>query len=136
MFDLNPNSFDNLDSEERETLVELLETRALIHARQAELMRLRVEAVKSPTPEALQRAETYAQIHLKPLRDALEQQMHKLAGKVVDKEKFQELLPMVLMSLAQAVDIPLLLTILGADPDVVVEALTKVREYFAKGMES
>jgi hypothetical protein len=135
MFDLNEaNSFEHLDEETHDTLVSLLEKRTSYFAHQTELNRLRIAALTTPTAEAWQAVTDYGTNHIKPLRESMGPEIMKLVEQAVNVDVIKAMLPMLLAALAQAVDIPLILTTLGADPDMVTSVVGSAQEYFRNGM--
>lgn len=123
-------SFEHLDPETREVLISLIEKRTAYFAHQTELNRLRIAAIRTPTPEALQAVEEYAATHVRPLRESMAPEMTKLMEQAINVERLMNMLPMVLSALTTSVDVPLLLTILGADPDMISTLVGSAQEYF------
>lgn len=134
MFPTNMDtSFQNLDEETRQDLADLLDSRAEYLTHQISVNRLRAVALRDPTPENLEAVEDYATEYVKPLREELAAQTHRLVEAAVDIDGIKAMLPAVLMGLSQSINIPLLLTASGADPDMITLVVTEAQDYFRNG---
>jgi CHAT domain-containing protein len=126
-------SFQNLDDETRQDLADLLDSRAEYLTHQISVNRLRAIALRDPTPENLEAVEDYATEYVKPLREELAAQTHRLVEAAVDIDGLKAMLPAVLLALSQSINVPLLLTASGADPDMITLVVTEAQDYFRNG---
>lgn len=127
-------SFSYLSDEKREALISLLEKRNEYCAHTIELNRLRIEAIANPSAATVDAVEEYSREHMLPLRVGMMPEMELLLKQSINTEQLQTMLPMVLAALAQAIDMELLLTTMGADADMIAETIGRTQEFFRRGM--
>lgn len=127
-------SFDSMSEEQRESLAEYLVTRKEYLEKKAYLDGLRIQALQRPGSENEDKLQNYAVTQVAPLRRQMEDQLRGVLDETVDKESIQAMLPMVLMTLMQNINTPMLMTVLNFDPDRIDDFAEKASEYFKRGM--
>ena len=124
----------DLEPDLRRKLAQFLERRNTYLTQTQELNRRKVALLVNPTPATRRDLEDYISAVIAPARERLYEDTIELFKEAVDVQKLKEMLPMALMALSEAVNFPILLTLLGADPEDIEKLVGKLRDYFSRGM--
>jgi hypothetical protein len=130
--DLFP-SITEADEETRLKLAELLENRNEYLQQQLTLNSLRVTMLRDGTPESEQRAKDFSSTVVAPLREKMTPQIIELLQSSFDIKGIKGLMPIIVMGILQSVNLPVLLTTLGLEPDQVEQLASLVQDYVKKG---
>lgn len=136
MFVNDPNGmrFADLDEETRQKLANFLHDRAAYQMKSAEISTLRAKAIMTSDPKLHEDVETMASTVLTPMRESLNEPMFDLIKASVDVDGILEMLPMLLMVITQNVDLDLLLTAMGIEPDTVTKIMSEVTGFIGSNM--
>ena len=126
-------SLIEMDEETRLKLAELLEGRNEHLQQQLTLNSLRITMLRDGTPDSEQRAKDFNSAVVAPLRDKLTPQTLELLERSIDLKGIKGIMPLVVMGLMQSVNLPLLLTTVGMEPDQVEQLVGMVQDYVKKG---
>lgn len=121
----------DLDTETRLMLANYLRDRNEYLEATRTLNEMRIQMLIDGTPESAERASDFASTVVGPLRDGLTPQMHALFKKSIDIEGMKSMLPIVLMGLMRSVNLRLLLTTAGAEPDVIDKMVEMIKNYIS-----
>jgi hypothetical protein len=127
-------SFDSLDPEKRRKLAEYLEVRNEYFEMSIKLNELRIRTLVEPTAANQDAMNDYASAVLAPMRLKHNELASGLVKDAVDLSKLKDMLPMLAAALTSAIDVPLLLTALNADPDMIEKIVSDASAFFKKGM--
>lgn len=128
------NGFDSLTEEQRQKLAELFALRVEYYEHLRVLYGLRLQQLNNPSEAAEQQALGYSSTVIAPIRTKMTEIGVELAKQAVDIDRAKAMLPMALMALSQSVNLPLLLTSLNIEPDMIDDLSKKLKEYFESGM--
>jgi|GEM_PF-5788583 len=128
-------SYANLSAEQRAKLANLLKLRNEYTAELLKLNERRIAVLLDYSEAGEAEARGYATLVVAPLRRKVVEASRDLYEDAIDMEALQSMLPMALMALTQSVNIPLLLTTAGLEPDMIEQFTTKVSSYFQQGMK-
>jgi hypothetical protein len=131
--DANSVSLKNLSRAQRHALANLLNARSLYMEKGIELNRLRLKAIANPTEENEEAVRDFAALVTTPLREDDIRQAAALIRESIQTKELLEFLPSVLMGLLQFVNLPLLLTAIGVEPNEADRFIELVSEYIKKG---
>ena len=133
MFDFGSNGsmFESLDADTRLAVANLLQQRNEYAELMMEVNRRKIQILMNPTAEAEQDLAEYTSAVVAPMRMKMSQDTVALLGKAVDVEAIKGLLPIILLGLTQSIDLPLLFTVMGLDPDMIAESVGYIKEYFS-----
>lgn len=134
MFAELSGSFDSLDPEKRRKLAEYLEVRNEYFEMSIKLNELRIRTLVEPTAANQDAMNDYASAVLAPMRLKHNELASGLVKDAVDLSKLKDMLPMLAAALTSAIDVPLLLTALNADPDMIEKIVSDASAFFKKGM--
>jgi hypothetical protein len=127
-------SLDTLDDESRTRLANLLSGRNAYNAELIKLNELRIDMLLNPTPEKQEAIDAFNTTVVAPLRDGLTQDAFALFSVAVNIDNLKDLMPMVLAGVLQSVNIPLLLTVIGLEPDTINKLVQAISEFIKSGM--
>ena len=122
----------DLDEETRLELANYLRDRNEYLEAVRTLNELRIQMLIDGTPESTERASDYASTVVGPLRDGLSPQLDRLLKKSVDFEGMKSMLPMIVMGLMRSVNLRLMLTTLGYEPDVIDKLVDMIKNYVSR----
>ncbi|MGF7228435.1 MAG: hypothetical protein ACQR33_00430 [Candidatus Saccharibacteria bacterium] len=133
-------SFKNLDDGTRAQLVELMRARAEYQEAAAKLTNLRVTAISNPSLSNVTAVEDYSSTIVAPLRLHMSELSLPLFKEAFDleglKSQLPMLLPAILMGVLGHVNLPLVLTAIGVEPDTISHLVELIGDLFDKGMDS
>ncbi|HJP81108.1 MAG TPA: hypothetical protein VJ841_01775 [Candidatus Saccharimonadales bacterium] len=129
-----PGSLRDLSKEQRHALANLLNARKSYAAEEIKLNDLRLRALANPTSENEKAVRDFASTVTTPLREDVTRQTLVLMHEAIDTKGLVEFLPSVLMGLLQFVNLPLMLTAIGVDPDEADKIIQIITDYVKKGM--
>lgn len=127
-------SFDSLDPEQRRKLCNYLEVRNEYLEASIKLNELRMRALVEPTAANQDAIDNYASAVMVPARTKHSMMLAELAKEAVDVQKIQEMLPMLAAAFVSAINVPLLMAALNADPDMIEKIIGEVSSFFKRGM--
>lgn len=127
-------SFASMDEETRRMLAELLEVRNEYLNQLVALNGLRLKALHNPTPENEEAVNDFASAVLAPLSARNNELTMGLVKDAIDIEGIQKMLPMVLATMTQYFNLPLILTVLNIDPNAAEKTIAQMSAYFKTGM--
>ena len=122
----------DLDEETRLELANYLRGRNEYLEATRTLNELRIQMLIDGTPESAERASDYASTVVGPLRDGLTPRLIGLLKKSVDFESLKGMLPMVVMGLMRSVNLRLMLTTIGYEPDVIDKLVNMIKDYVSR----
>jgi hypothetical protein len=129
-------SYASLSAEQRAKLANLLKLRNEYNAELFELNTRRIAVLLNYSEAGEAAVREYAALVVAPLRRKVASETSKvISEEAIDMDSLQSMLPMALMALTQSVNIPLLLTAAGLEPDMIEQFTTKVSSYFQQGMK-
>ena len=134
MFGEISSSYGELSPEQKQTLASFLADRNEYLTLQVRLNELRIQVLNNPTPAAEEQLQDFASAVVAPVRDRLSQQVLDLVGESVNVDKIMQMLPLLLLTMAQSVNIPMLLTVINLDPDMIEKLIGSASDYFKSGM--
>jgi hypothetical protein len=127
-------SYADLTAEQREKLAAYLTLRNEYLPAQIELNRRRIAVLTNYSPAEEAAIQEYSATVVAPLRLKFSQSWIELLKDSVDVKAMESMLPMVLMVLTQSINVPMLLTTLGLEPDSIDQLTHGLSSYFKKGM--
>lgn len=127
-------SYADLTAEQREKLAAYLTLRNEYLPAQIELNRRRIAVLENYSPAEEAAIREYSATVVAPLRLKFSQSWIELLKDSVDVKAMESMLPMVLMVLTQSINVPMLLTTLGLEPDSIDQLTHGLSSYFKKGM--
>ncbi|HET6746806.1 MAG TPA: hypothetical protein VFH06_01730 [Candidatus Saccharimonadales bacterium] len=133
MFELS-GSFDSLDPEKRRKLADYLEVRNEYLEMTIKLNELRIRTLVEPTAANQDAVNNYASAVLAPMRAKHNELASNLVRDAVNVESLKGMLPMLAMALTSSIDVPLLLTTLNVDPDMIEKIVGEASSFFKRGM--
>lgn len=136
VFSNEESMISSLDAETRDLFVQLLEVRNKYYALMGDYNRRQIGVAKNPDPAEEKALIEYSTLVLRPVRQEIKVLSMALFHKAIDVDGLKEMLPMALMALTSSINIPLVLTVLGIDPDAVSEAVEEISSFFGEGMTS
>jgi hypothetical protein len=129
-----PSSLKDLNKEQRHALANLLNARKRYAAEEIKLNDLRLKALANPTRANEEAVRDFAASVTTPLREDVTRQTLALMHEAISVKELVEFLPSVLMGLLQFVNLPLMLTAIGVEPDEADKIIEIVTDYVKKGM--
>lgn len=131
MFDMLSTSFASMDAADRAILARLLDKRNEYLAKTIKLNELKIAALTNPSAANEAAVNDFSTAVIAPLRDAMQDDVRALLQKAVDVDGLQSMLPMILAGALQSVNITLLLTAIGIDPDMISKLVKEIKEYIS-----
>ncbi len=132
MFGAFNTNLTGLDKGMQVKVANLLSDRAAYMRLSADLTDRKAALLSNPTEAAEQELAEFASVVVAPARLKVAEQVTELLKEAVDIDKLQGMLPMLVMGVMTAVNVPLLLNIIGLDPDMISEIAAKGKEFFQR----
>ena len=126
-------SFRDLTKKQRIALANVLNARTEYAKKEIELNELRKKALANPTRENEEAVHDFAALVTTPLREDVTRQTLVLMHEAIDIDGLIEFLPSVLMGLLQFVNLPLMLTAIGVEPNEADKIIKIIADYVKKG---
>jgi hypothetical protein len=123
-----PGIFDELTEEQKAKLLEVLELRTKFYRYAREMTRRQIELLRDPSPLAEEELKEFIAEFVTPVRREMAQKGVELSRDAIDIETMKSILPMILMAVTQGVNLPLLMTALGLDTDITIEAFGQIKK--------
>lgn len=127
------SSLTELDEDVRVRLAGLLEKRNRYLTEAIKLNELRIRVLMNPSELTESQANAFNSTVVAPLRDAMSDDMQFLTEKAINFDGIQAMLPMVVAGLLQSVNLTLLFTMMGADPDMIERSIGDVSKFIKSG---
>lgn len=131
IFDSISADLADVDPALRPKLAELLYTKAQLFHYRSELCAKKAKQLSNPSNEQDAELVRYSEEVVKPIRRQYSKLVVELFEHAVDRERLKNMLPMALYSLSHAVNVPLVLNMLDADPDMLNEMADHLKEFFS-----
>lgn len=128
------SSYSSLSEEQRASLTEYLTVHKEYLEASLKLDSLRITALANPTQANEEAMRTYTSTVVAPIRTKMGSMAKGLIEESIDTDKLMEMLPMVLMALTGAINLPLLLNTFNIEPDRIESTIGKASSYFKRGM--
>lgn len=119
MFGVFDTSLTGLDRDTQLKLAMMLSSRAEYMRLAADMNDRKAKLLADPTEEGEQELAEFSSVVVAPARMRVAEQMSELLKESIDVDKLQGMLPMLLAGAMSAVNLPLVLNILGLDPDMI-----------------
>lgn len=126
-------SYGDLTLAQRAKLADLFTIRNEYLTHMIELNKRRVAVLTNPTEAGEKDMQEYASVTMASIRQRQSELVVELIQEGVNVDMVKGLLPMILLGLSQALNIPLLVGALGIDPDMVQIGMDKGTEFFKSG---
>jgi hypothetical protein len=133
--DMDGSLLASLTEDQRKMLTEALELRNEMMGHNIKMNALRIDLMRNPSREGEKTLTDYADVHVAPLRRRIAESTARILDEAIDIDKLKDMFPMALSALSQSVNLPLLLTAAGFDPDTISEMIQSLTDYFRSGME-
>ena len=135
MFDnFTSTPFSDLDEETRRKLADLIEARNTYLNHLMVLNGMKIDALRSPDPAKDARIGDYSSALIAPIRTHMTELTAEMLECAVDVEKAKALLPMLLLAATQTVNLPMLMVVLGLDPDQFTFLIGKIKDAISDNM--
>jgi hypothetical protein len=133
MFDFSSEgtSLSELDTETRLRLANLLTLRGELQEKMWEVNRRKIALLMSPSAAGEQDLAEYNSAVVAPLRARVAEMTTELMNECIDLDKIKSLVPMFLLGMSQAINFPMLFSVLNIDPDHAAELFVKMKEFFS-----
>lgn len=136
MFEDMSSSLGEIDNETRAALIEIMARRIEYQEQLITLTKLRKLALEQPSELHDRAVISFDKDTLAPLRDAQLKTSMPLLVRAVDAEGLAALLPMVISGLMQSIDLPLLMNVLGLEPETIEKSVEGISKFIKSGFES
>jgi hypothetical protein len=128
------SSYGDLDLETRTALASFLSDRNEYTKQLLKLNELRIKVLQNPTPDGEKQLAEYSSAIVAPLRGKLSEQTVELLKRAIDLDSLKGLLPIIFLGVTQAINVPMLLTILGIDPDMIEQLVGQAKKFVKDGL--
>lgn len=118
-----------LAAEDAQRLATVLERRNDYLGLQQQANRLRIKVLETRTAAAQQELNEYLSGAIASARARMTEDLVKLLDSAINIDGIKSLLPMMLLGIVQNINLPLLLTTLGLDPDMISELVKQAKRY-------
>lgn len=125
-------SLEDLSEDERAKLVMLLRKRDAYMMHSRALNDLRITYLQNPTESNAASVEAYNTTVLAPMRRDMQEDFVGLLEMSIDVEGIKKFLPMALAGFLQSVNLPLLLTALGWEPEAINDLINLAKDYMGR----
>lgn len=128
-------SFGDMTPEQRTNLAELVALRSEYYAQVVKISDKLINVLQHPTPEGEADLRELSSALVAPVRSRFaDKQRDVIVGDCIDLNELKGMLPMLLMALTQSINLPILMTVLNLEPDMIEQLVGLATDYFKSGM--
>jgi hypothetical protein len=135
-FDVDEHLYERITDDQRRLMVAVTQAKVDLDKAQLTYNKLKLTALNDPSEYNLSQLSDFASLKLRHLRDDHRNLQNQLLLESVNVDKLKEILPVLLLALSQAIDVPLLLDSVGIDENMISEGMTLLKDFFKNGFDS